>query len=196
MPQHSASARTRRIAAAPALLALLALGCADSVAPSAASPSASVAAVAARGKPAATMRFGRAGMTGFEHMSPKAMEHTQAGHAVDKVFPHTVVIDRGQTVAFESFPVHQLAVYAPGTMPADIRLDDDHLDDASTPFGVFPNVLINDPLNRLDLSPISWETMTWTPAAGTFDRPGRYLVICTLVFHYVPMKMYGWVEVR
>jgi hypothetical protein len=143
------------------------------------------------------MRFGREGMTGFEHMSPKAYPHTRGGHTMDKVYPGTVVIRRGETVAFESFPVHQIAVYAPGTRPEDIRLDDAHLDDVELPWGeTAPNTLINDPANRLALSPISWQTVNWTPPAGTFARPGRYLVICTVIFHYVETRMYGWVEVR
>jgi hypothetical protein len=144
----------------------------------------------------ATMRFGRPDMNGFAHMSPNAFQHTQGGHTVDKVYPGTVVISRGETVAFESFPVHQIAVYAPGTRPEDIRLDPDHLADAETPWGTFPDVLIDDPANRLAVSPISFQRMEWTPSAETFTRPGRYLVICTLVFHYVQTRMYGWVEVR
>jgi hypothetical protein len=142
------------------------------------------------------MRFGRPDGNGFAHMSPTAMQHGQGGRIVDKVYPGTVVIDRGQTVAFESFPIHQIAVYGPGTAPDDIRLDPEHLADAVTPFGTFPDVLIDDPANRLAVSPISFERMAWTPAPATFARPGRYLVICTLVFHYVEARMYGWVEVR
>ena len=144
----------------------------------------------------ATMRFGRPGMNGFAQMSPAALQHNQAAHAVDRVFPGTVVIRAGETVAFESFPVHQIAVYAPGTSPTDIRTDRDHLADAVTPWGIFPDVLIDDAANRLAVSPISFEPMTWSPASGTFARPGRYLVICTLVWHYVETRMYGWVEVR
>ena len=185
----------------PSLLAaatILAAACATADAPSApADPGAPRRTVAAT--PAtvgANMRFGRPDMNAFAHMSPGAMAHTQAGHAVDRVYPGTVVIDRGQTVAFESFPVHQIAVYAPGTQPTDIRLDAEHLADAETPWGTFPDVLIDDPANRLALSPISFERLTWTPDAATFRQPGRYLVICTLVFHFVPTQMYGWVEVR
>ncbi|GLC23841.1 hypothetical protein [Roseisolibacter agri] len=184
-----------------ATLVLLAavVGCAAPAdAPTAPAPSATPARSASAALPlvGATMRFGRPDMNAFAQMSPSAMPHTQAGHAVDRVFPGTVVIARGQTVAFESFPVHQIAVYAPGTRPADIRVDAEHLADAETPWGTFPDVLIDDPANRLALSPISFERMTWTPDAATFDRPGRYLVICTLVFHFVPTNMYGWVEVR
>ena len=187
--------RLRRRLAAPALLALVAAGCADD-ATAPAAPAAARVAAAPAAAPAATMRFGRPGLNAFAHMSPKGMEHSGAGHAMDKVYPGTVSIRAGETVAFESFPVHQIAIYAPGTAPADIRLDPEFLDDVSTPFGDFPDVLIDDPANRLALSPISFETMTWTPDAATFARKGRYLVICTIVFHYVEARMYGWVVVR
>lgn len=188
----------RRTASALVVLAALAGCAAPADAPTAPAISAAPARAAAAALPlvGATMRFGRPDMNAFAQMSPTAMAHTQAGHAVDRVYPGTVVIARGQTVAFESFPVHQIAVYAPGTRPADIRIDAEHLADAETPWGTFPDVLIDDAANRLALSPISFERMTWTPDAATFDRPGRYLVICTLVFHFVPTNMYGWVEVR
>ena len=103
-----------------------------------------------------------------------------------------MTIRRGETVRFESFPIHQIAVYAPGTQPSDIRVDPDHLDDV----GDFRDVLINDPANRLAVSPISFETTTWDAPAGTFSQPGRYLVICTVVFHFTEARMYGWVQVR
>ena len=199
------SLHTRRplllVPAAALLFGALAAACADT--PTGAvipRPSRSVAAASAASVASetvgATMRFGRPDMNGFEQMSPSALQHTKAGHAVDKVFPGTVVIRAGETVAFESFPVHQIAVYAPGTAPTDIRIDEDHLADAVTPWGVFRDVLIDDAANRLAVSPISFESMRWSPAPGTFTRPGRHLVICTLVQHYVQARMYGWVEVR
>ncbi|MDF1504980.1 hypothetical protein [Roseisolibacter sp. H3M3-2] len=188
------SSALRRSAAAAAALALAACA-APAVAPTA--PGARRRAAGAGIAPiGATMRFGRPDMNAFAHMAQNAMAHAQAGHAVDRVYPGTVVIARGQTVAFESFPVHQVAVYAPGTRPEDVRLDAEHLADAETPWGTFPDVLIDDPASRLAVSPLSFERITWTPDAATFDRPGRYLVLCTLVFHFVPTRMYGWVEVR
>jgi len=203
MSLHTASAPTaRRAGVAAALLAALVAACAggdDAVtAPvSAAGPQRATASADAGPAVGATMRFGRPDMNALDHMSPKAFEHARLGHPIDKVYPGTVTIARGQTVAFESFPVHQIAVYAPGTRPEDIRLDPEHLADAETPWGeTFPDVLIDDPANRLAVSPISFRTITWNAPAGTFTRPGRYLVICTLIFHYVPAKMYGWVVVR
>lgn len=187
---------TRSRLALALLAAALGAACADT-APTATAPARAASASApAATAPAATMRFGRLPMTGLHHMAPSAGERSHAGMPMDKVYPHKVVIDRGQSVAFESFPIHQIAVYGPGTQPTDIRLDAEHLDDVATPFGVFPDVIINDPANRLAVSPLSFETLTWTPDAATFARPGRYLVICTLIFHFLPAKMYGWVEVR
>jgi hypothetical protein len=204
VPRPLSPRRALRTSAAAVALTLLAgaLACAGGpdagapTAPTARAPRRPPAAPAAGETVGATMRFGREEMNGFAHMSPKAFEHTRAGHAMDKVYPGTVSIRAGQTVAFTSFPIHQIAVYGPGTRPEAIRLDPDHLADAETPFGTFPDVLIDDPDNRLAVSPISFQTMTWQPPAGTFAKRGRYLVICTLVFHYVEAKMYGWVEVR
>jgi hypothetical protein len=206
MSSFRSGLRTRRsfllVPAAALLAGALVAGCTDSPTDAArARPSRSIAATSVTAGPTeavvgATMRFGRPDMNGFSQMSPNALQHTQGGHAVDRVFPGTVVIRAGETVAFESFPVHQIAVYAPGTAPGDIRTDAEHLADAVTPWGVFPDVLIDDPTNRLAVSPISFEPMTWSPAPGTFAKPGRYLVLCTLVWHYVETRMYGWVEVR
>ena len=32
--------------------------------------------------------------------------------------------------------------------------------------------------------------------AATFSAPGKYLVICTFLPHFVEFEMYGWVVVR
>jgi len=179
------------------LAGALAVACSDDAgraAPTA--PLAATAAAASDASVGATMAFGRPPLKAFDRMSLKGMEHGGAGHPMDKVYPGTVVIRRGQTVAFDSYPVHQIAIYAPGTKPSDIRLDPDHLADVEVPWGIERDVLIDDPNNRLAVSPITWNRETWTPDAATFSKPGRYLVICTIIFHYTEAKMYGWVEVR
>jgi hypothetical protein len=38
--------------------------------------------------------------------------------------------------------------------------------------------------------------MSWTSPAGTFDEPGKYLIVCTVVPHFTLAKMYAWVVVR
>jgi len=119
-------------------------------------------------------------------------QHDQSFHAFDKLFPRTVVIQRGGSVTYEVYPCHQPAVYAPGTQPEDV--------DASLtePIGVAgcPPDRVNDPTGRLALAPAqSLVEVEWTTPPGTFDEPGTYLVICTTRVHFVLAKMYGWVIV-
>lgn len=39
-------------------------------------------------------------------------------------------------------------------------------------------------------------TATWTTPAGTFDEPGRYLILCNFAPHFAEFGMYGWVNVK
>jgi hypothetical protein len=39
-------------------------------------------------------------------------------------------------------------------------------------------------------------TATWTTPAGTFDTPGRHLLLCNFAPHFAEFGMYGWVEVK
>jgi len=48
--------------------------------------------------------------------------HDGSFHAFDKVRPHTVTIARGGSVTYEIYPLHQPAVWAPGTRPEDIDI--------------------------------------------------------------------------
>ena len=43
--------------------------------------------------------------------------HDGSFHAFDTVRPHTVTITRGGSVTYEIYPLHQPAVWAPGTRP-------------------------------------------------------------------------------
>ena len=84
------------------------------------------------------------------------------------------------------FGIHQPAVYEAGTTPGDIDL-------------VGPVPFVNDPQGRLALAPAvnaATGTATWTTPAGTFDTPGRYLVLCNFAPHFAEFGMYGWVEVK
>ncbi|MGH7572456.1 MAG: hypothetical protein ACREMK_11530 [Gemmatimonadota bacterium] len=38
--------------------------------------------------------------------------------------------------------------------------------------------------------------LTYISPPGTFDTPGRYLVICRVLPHFVVAGMYGWVIVK
>jgi plastocyanin len=126
--------------------------------------------------------------------------HDQSFHAADKMVPRTVVISQGGSVTFSITPAHQVAIYGPGTKPGDINLHPDFLDDVAVPFPPFiiPDILINYPVGRVALAPAPnlFEHTTWTTPAGTFDEPGRYLVICTILPHFAGADMYGWVIVQ
>jgi hypothetical protein len=120
-------------------------------------------------------------------------EHDQSFHAFDRMRPVTVVIARGGSVTYEIDECHQPAIYAPGTTPDDIDVNQ------TEPIGLdeCPPDRITDANGRIALAPAQTEDeKEWTTPAGTFDQPGRYLVICTTKIHFVFAKMYGWVIVK
>ena len=142
----------------------------------------------------ATVQFGQANVgSGF----PPTSGHDQSAHAVDNMVPRTVVIDQGGTVTFNTFGVHEVAIYAPGTEPGDIDTTDLILAPAGCPRpGPPPGapLLIDDDTNRVALY-----AQPCGPGLRTvehkFDEPGRYLVICAFLPHF-EVQMYGWVIVR
>lgn len=93
---------------------------------------------------------------------------------------------------------HGVAIYAPGTTPEDIEVSDATLKDVDVPFPPFvlEDFIIDDPENRIVMGPLSAEAMQWTAPAGTFDEPGRYLVICYVTPHFTEAKMYAYIDVR
>ena len=141
----------------------------------------------------ATIAFGR---PEIGSSFPPTDFHDQSGHAEDKLFPRTVVIAQGGKVTFDlSGPgraVHQVAVYPDGTEP----------DDVDTTALVLPPANSNCPPVPLIADP-DGEVLDPPPCAGgstspsfTFTEPGRYLVICTFLPHFVDAQMYGWVIVK
>ena len=172
-------------------LALLLAACDQPADPSAAGAPAPTLALAAT----ATVRFG---INELGSPFPPQAGHDHSSTAADMLVPQTVVIARGGSVTFRIDEVHQAAVYRPGILPGDIRVDGTTLEDADLGFGiVIPQFRINDPNGRLALAlPQSLIEHTWTTPPGTFDAPGRYLVICTSAPHFVLNRMYGWVIVR
>ena len=102
--------------------------------------------------------------------------HDQSLHGKDRFIPGTVVIPAGGTVTFQVKPGHRVAIYDDGTRPEDIT--------------VGPGPVVVDPTNRLALQP---RPGTF---AFTFEKPGRYLVICVVTRHFVVANMYGWVIVQ
>ena len=142
----------------------------------------------------ATVQFGQANVGS---KFPPTSGHDQSAHAVDNMVPRTVVIDKGGKVTFNTFGVHQIGIYAPGTEPSDIDTTDLVLTPAGCPRPGPPAapvpLLINDDTNRVALYTHACDA-PWT-AEHTFDEPGKYLVICAFLPHF-EVQMYGWVIVR
>jgi hypothetical protein len=130
----------------------------------------------------ATVRFGNPSVgSGF----PPPSGHDASFNGQDNLIPRTSVIARGGNVTFALDGLHQPAIYVPGTTPNDITLP------ASGDF-------VNDPDGRIELGPLNIPpgTQSWTPPAGTFAAPGRYLVLCNFLPHFAFARMYGWIEVK
>ena len=158
------------LAATPVLMALLVLA----------------PAVLAGPGPSATVSFGN---DDVGSPFPPITGHDQSGNGKFNLIPRTVTIAAGGSVTYDifvRFGVHQPAVYEAGTTADDIDIQ-----------GPFP--FVNDPEGRLALGPAvnaATGTGTWTTPAGTFDEPGRYLVLCNFAPHFAEFSMYGWVNVK
>ena len=107
-----------------------------------------------------------------------------------------LVIDAGGQVQFAIDPFHRVNVYRPGTAPSDI--DTSKLINFVSGPVFIPNFVIDDPSGRIAQSPPFQFAIdqTWTTPIGTFNTPGRYLVICNFLPHFVDNDMYGWVIVK
>jgi hypothetical protein len=134
----------------------------------------------------ATVRFGN---DEVGSPFPPITEHDESGNGKFNLIPRTVAIADGGSVTYDilvRFGIHQPVVYEAGTTPDDIDL-----------LGPFP--FVNDPMGRLAVGPAvnaAAGTGTWTTPAGTFDDPGRYLVLCNFAPHFAEFNMYGWVDVK
>jgi plastocyanin len=132
----------------------------------------------------ATVRFGN---DDVGSPSPPITDHDQSGNGKFNLIPRTVTIAQGGSVTYDifvRFGVHQPMVYDVGTTPDDI--------DGGFPF-------INDTEGLLATGPPvsgSPGTRTWTTPPGTFDEPGRYLILCNFAPHFAEFGMYGWVNVK
>ena len=133
-----------------------------------------------------------------EHGSPfdPAAGHDRSSQAQDLLVPRTVVIAAGGQVQFEIDPFHRVNVYRAGTAPGDIDVSK-LINFVSGPVFI-PNFVIDDATNRLAQSPPFQFAIeqTWTTPVGTFNTPGRYLVMCNFLPHFVANDMYGWVIVK
>jgi plastocyanin len=124
--------------------------------------------------------------------------HDASYHAMDKIVPRNSVISAGGEVTFMVSPFHQVAIYEAGTSHKDIEVSPTTLTDLVLPFPPFllPDFIIDDPNNRVALSPFMFGMEEWTSPAGTFDTPGKYLIICTTAPHFIFADMYGWITVK
>ena len=107
-----------------------------------------------------------------------------------KVIPYNATIKAGGSVSFIISGLHLVLVYAPGTTMQSI---DQTLIEFAVP-GVFPG-FINDPNNRLyrGLDPRAPAPLDRVEVV-TFAEPGRYLVVCGVVSHFLA-NMNGFVNV-
>jgi hypothetical protein len=186
----------RRISTIVAVALAVACTEAGPAAPDAPAASLAKSASAAAFPEEVTLSFGRDDV-GSPYAPPE--EHDQSFHAKDKIRPRLVHLAAGGNVVFDMGTFHGVAIYEPGTKPEDIEVSDATLEDLTIPFPPFvlPDFLIDDPDGRVTApSPISFGPMQWSPPEGTFDEPGRYLVICYVVPHFVFAKMYAYIEVR
>ena len=133
-----------------------------------------------------------------EHGSPfdPAAGHDHSSQAKDVLVPRTVVIAAGGQVQFNIDPFHRVNIYRAGTAPGDIDVSK-LINFQSGPVFI-PNFVIDDPTGRIAQSPPFQFAIdqTWTTPAGTFATPGRYLVACNFLPHFVNNDMYGWVIVQ
>jgi hypothetical protein len=110
------------------------------------------------------------------------------------------VIRAGGSVTFDMAAFHQVAIYQPGigTRDVDVSATIDLTAPPPAPPGtvIIPDFIIDDANGRLALSGFSFAPMQWTSPPGTFDSPGTYLVICTVLPHFVQAGMYAWVIVK
>ena len=131
---------------------------------------------------------------------------------VHLLIPDEVTIQAGGAVQFIVQGAHQIAIYDHGTRPDDI--DTTKL---ISPAAGGPTILIDDARKRIyrgpDFTtfpllsrppallppPASPQYLTDRVEAVQFPEPGNYLVICTIVFHFMPapgeFEMFGYVKV-
>jgi len=107
-----------------------------------------------------------------------------------RLIPGEVTVKAGGTVNFVIAGFHLVLVYGDGTMPGDINVG------MTVPPTNPPGPpLISDPTNRLyrGLDP-SLAPQDRVEAVA-FPEPGRYLVICGVLPHFVNDGMFGFVRV-
>jgi plastocyanin len=141
------------------------------------------AVVAALPDSSATVRFGNDSV-GSPFPPPDG--HDASFNGKDNVIPRTAVISAPGTVTWNVLGVHQVAVYRPGIAPEDIVPTGD----------LETNPFVDDPNGRLALQANPFGPPRPPTYEHAFSTPGKYLIICNFLPHFIFAKMYGWVDVK
>lgn len=110
-----------------------------------------------------------------------------------ELIPDIVTIEAGGAVNFVISGFHNVQIFDDGTKPDDIGTT------VPTPLPGMGGGIIDDANNRIyrgwDPNPIPNNFQRDRVEAVHFAEPGRYLVICGVVNHFVNDRMYGFVRV-
>lgn len=109
------------------------------------------------------------------------------------VLPREVRIKAGGSVSYVISGFHQIIAYDDGTQPESINTNSLILSQGplAPPFPI----LIDDPSNRIFRGVDPGNQTLDRVETITFSRPGRYLVICGVIFHFAADGMFGFVTV-
>lgn len=125
----------------------------------------------------------------------------------DIIIPDKVTIEEGDTVNFIIGGGHVLTIYDDGTKPKDI---DTSVIEPAANCPTTAGGVINDPMNRIYRGPCFSTSFGTTPTTTItrrdgvevvqFTKPGRYLVICSRLNHFInsttgKFQMFGFVRV-
>ena len=125
----------------------------------------------------------------------------------DIIIPNKVTIEEGDTVNFIIGGGHVLNIYDDGTKPKDI---DTSVIEPAANCPTTAGGVINDPINRIYRGPCFSTSFGTTPTTTItrrdgvevvqFTKPGRYLVICSRLNHFInsttgKFQMFGFVKV-
>ena len=125
----------------------------------------------------------------------------------DIIIPDKVTIEEGDTVNFIIGGGHVLTIYDDGTKPKDI---DTSVIEPAANCPTTAGGVINDPMNRIYRGPCFSTSFGTTPMTTItrrdgvevvqFTKPGRYLVICSRLNHFInsttgKFQMFGFVKV-
>jgi hypothetical protein len=130
------------------------------------------------------------------------------GGVNDVLVPQRVIIKEGDAVNFIIGGGHVLTIYGDGTKPEDI---DTSVIEPAERCPTTAGGVINDPDNRIYRGPCFSTSFGTTPSTTItrrdgvevvqFTKPGRYLVICARLNHFISsttgkFQMFGFVNVE